>query len=520
MQGYHILWADDEIDFLKPHLLFLEKKGYQVTAVNSGTEAVEECEERSFDVVFLDENMPGMSGLEALQEIKSLRPAMPVVMVTKSEEEYIMEEAIGSQISDYLIKPVKPNQVLLSLKKILDHRRIVTEKTNYNYQRDFREISMSLNDQMDHNDWAEVYRKLVYWEIEIEKTENKSMKEVLEMQKDEANVNFLKFIRDHYADWLQTASSDQKPLLSHQLMAQRIFPMLREEKKPLFFILIDNLRLDQWRVLESEISAYFRIREESTYYSILPTTTAFARNAIFSGLMPLDISEKYPEYWVGDNDEGKKNNFEAELLQLQLKKAGLSSLKMEYHKILRHEQGKKLTENVKALMENDLTAIVYNFVDMLSHARTDTTIIRELAPDEAAYRSVTRSWFMHSSLFDLLRQLSTMGTRVVITTDHGTIRTKRPYKIVGDRDTNTNLRYKHGKNLTYKDKNVLVAQNPDDFLLPRTSLSGTYVFASEDYFFVYPNNYNYYVNYYKDTFQHGGVSMEEVIIPLVVLEGR
>lgn len=517
---YHILWADDEIDFLKPHLLFLEKKGYEVTAVNSGSEAVEECEERNFDVVFLDENMPGMSGLEALQKIKDLRPTTPIVMVTKSEEEYIMEEAIGAQITDYLIKPVKPNQVLLSLKKILDHRRIVTEKTNHNYQREFREISMTLNDRMGYTDWAEVYRKLVYWEIEIEKTENKSMKEVLEMQKDDANVHFLKFIRDNYAYWLNQAPEDERPMLSHELMGKYVFPMLREGHKPLFFILIDNLRLDQWRVLESELSPYFRIQSEQSYYSILPTTTAFSRNAIFSGMLPREISEKLPQYWVNDGEDGKKNNFEAELLQEQLKHAGLSQLKVGYHKILRHEQGVKLAENVKSLLQNDLTTIVYNFVDMLSHARTDTTIIRELAPDEAAYRSVTRSWFLHSSLFDILRQLSAAGARIVLTTDHGTIRAKRPYKIVGDRDTNTNLRYKHGRNLTYKNKNVLVAHNPAEFHLPKTTLSGTYVFASEDYFFAYPNNYNYYANYYKDTFQHGGVSLEEVILPLILLEGK
>ncbi|MGF1532098.1 MAG: PglZ domain-containing protein [Bernardetiaceae bacterium] len=523
MQAYRILWADDEIDFLKPHLLFLEKKGYLLTAVNSGTEAVERCEQEIFDVVFLDENMPGMSGLEALQEIKAMRPTLPVVMITKNQEEHIMEEAIGAQITDYLIKPVKPQQVLLALKKILDQRRIVTEKTNHNYQRSFQQISMSLNDAINADDWTELYRQLVYWEIEIEKTENKSMKEVLEMQKDEANVNFLKFVREQYAHWMDPQNKTDKPLLSHELMAQKVFPLLRQDEhkqKTVFFILIDNLRYDQWRVLESDITAYFRVREESFYYSILPTTTAFARNAVFSGLTPLDLSQRLPQYWVNDDEEGKKNNFEAELLQEQLKRAGLSQTKMSYHKILRQEQAKKLNDHLKTFYDQDFVAIVYNFVDMLSHARTDTTIIRELAPDEAAYRSITRSWFLHASLFDTLKQLSLAGHTVILTTDHGTIRTKRPYKIIGDRDTNTNLRYKNGRNLTYKDKNVLVAHQPEAFGLPKSKLTSSYVFASEDYFFAYPNNYNYYVNYYKDTFQHGGVSLEEMIIPFVILEGR
>lgn len=525
-QKYSILWADDEIDLLKPHVLFLQNKGYDVTPVNSGTDALEKCAGQLFDVIFLDENMPGMTGLETLNEIKTMRPTVPVVMITKSEEEHIMEEAIGAKIADYLIKPINPNQILLSVKKILEKKRLVTEKTNMGYQQDFRNISMAFSDKMDFNDWAELYKKLVFWDLEISQTDNKNMLDVLESQKTEANINFFKFIRDHYQDWL-TDPRAERPLMSHQLMREKIFPMLksdgRQEKAPLFFLLIDNLRYDQWKVIEPVLSEFFTVEEETPYYSILPTTTAFARNAIFAGMMPLDIAKKFPQYWVhdvGDEDEAVGRNLnEEELLQAQLRQVRLDG-KVSYNKVVHVSQGKQVFENIRNLMHNPFNVIVYNFVDMLSHARTDTEMIRELAPDEAAYRSLTLSWFKHSPLLDTLRLLAELKARVVITTDHGTIRTRRPYKIIGDRATNTNLRYKQGKNLSYDKKNVLAITDPESYLLPKVNVSSSYVFATEDYFFAYPNNYNHYVKYYKDTFQHGGISLEEVIIPFVSLKAR
>ncbi|WP_027001484.1 response regulator [Hugenholtzia roseola] len=522
MQTYHILWADDEIDLLKPHILFLEKKGYQVTPVNNGHEAVEMCEKNYYDLIFLDENMPGLSGLEALAEIKTLRPNLPVVMITKSEEEHIMEDAIGAKISDYLIKPVNPNQILLSIKKILDKKRLVTEKTNLSYQQDFRNISLAFSETLDFEGWVEIYKKLTFWELEIENTENQSMKTVLEAQKSEANVNFAKFIEQHYQDWLEEDAPPQDaPLLSHQLLQKWVFPRLSEkQEKPLFFILIDNLRYDQWKILEPLLTEYFNVSEEKIYCSILPTTTAFARNAIFAGLLPSDIAEYYPDHWTDDNEEGGKNLYEADFLKFQMEDLGLEKIKSSYHKILKNQQGKELVDKFSHLLANKLNVLVYNFVDMLSHARTDTAFVRELAPDEAAYRSVTKSWFLHSPLWDMLRKIAEQGASLIITTDHGTIRTQRPYKIIGDRNTNTNLRYKQGKNLNYNPKNVFVAKNPDDFFLPKQNLSSTYVFATEDYFFAYPNNYNHYVKYYKDTFQHGGVSMEEMIIPFIELEPK
>ncbi|MBL3656186.1 T9SS response regulator signal transducer PorX [Fulvivirga sediminis] len=518
MQRYNILWADDEIDLLKPHILFLENKGYDITPVNSGADAIEKCEESHYDVVFLDENMPGMTGLETLTQIKSMRPNLPVVMITKSEEELIMEEAIGAKIADYLIKPLNPSQILISVKRILDNKRLITEKTNLTYQQEFRNISMAFGDDLNHAEWAEIYKKLIYWELEIDKTENKSMAEVLFAQKDEANNQFTRFIKEEYESWLNDPESD-KPLLSHLLMKKKVFPQL-EDGKPLFFLVIDNLRYDQWKVIEPAIHEHFTIEEEDTYYSILPTTTAYSRNAIFSGMLPAEMAQKHKDLWVGEDVEEGKNNYEDQFLERQLRRNNLD-IKFSYHKIKQISEGKQLVDNIRNLMNNQLNVIVYNFVDMLSHARTDMAMIRELAPDESAYRSITKSWIEHSPLIEAIKNIAEAGGRLMITTDHGTIRVKRPFKIVGDRNTNTNLRYKQGKNLGYDsgDK-IMEAFKPEQLHLPKINVSSTYVFATEDQFFAYPNNYNYYVNYYRDTFQHGGVSMEEMIIPIISLNSK
>lgn len=517
MQRYTILWADDEIDLLKPHILFLQQRGYDITPVNNGAEAVELSGDRHFDVVFLDEHMPGMSGLEALNQIKNIKPNLPIVMITKNEQELIMEEAIGSKIDDYLIKPVNPSQILLSVKKILDNKRIVSEKTNISYQQEFRKISMAFMDNMNHDEWAEIYKKLVYWELQLENADNRDMVEVLETQKVEANANFCKFVRKNYEQWLNNANVE-RPLMSHLVMKKKVFPELKSGK-PLFVVLIDNLRFDQWKRIEPIISEHFNVQSEQTYYSILPTTTAYCRNAIFSGLLPSEMAKTHPDLWVGEDEDESKNNFEEDFLQRQLKKNNLN-IKASYHKIKKLEEGRDLVDTMSNLFSNDLNVIVYNFVDMLSHARTDMAVIRELAPDESAYRSLTQSWFEHSPLLDILRKIADKGASVVITTDHGTIRVKRPFKIVGDKAVNTNLRYKQGKNLGYEGDKVMEALKPERFFLPKPNVSTTYVFAIEDQFFAYPNNYNYYVNLYKDTFQHGGVSLEEMIVPLIFLTSK
>lgn len=518
MQRYSILWADDEIDLLKPHILFLRNKGYDVTPVNSGTDALDKCNEQNFDVVFLDENMPGMTGLETLSQIKATKPSLPVVMITKSEEEHIMEEAIGAKIADYLIKPLNPNQILLSVRKILDGKRLVTEKTTQGYQQDFRNIAMAYNDRIGHEEWADIYKKLVFWELALDGASDRSMAEVLDMQKSEANSNFAKFVMENYEDWLNDPKAE-KPLLSHQLMKKKVFPLISNAQEPVFFFLIDNLRYDQWKILESILQEYFNVEEESVYYSILPTTTAFARNAIFSGMLPSEMEKYHSDLWVNDDEDEGKNNSEDQFLLRQMQKARIDA-KMSYHKIININQGKSLVDSFNNLMTNAFNVIVYNFVDMLSHARTDMAMIRELAPDESAYRSITRSWLMHSPLLELFKRLSEKKVKVVVTTDHGTIRVKRPYKIIGDKNTNTNLRYKQGKNLGFDEDDVLVVRKPERFFLPKLNVSTAYVFTIEDYFFAYPNNYNYYVNYYKDTFQHGGVSLEEMIVPFVQLSPK
>ncbi|RLD90851.1 MAG: two-component system response regulator [Bacteroidetes bacterium] len=517
MSKIRILWADDEIDLLRPHIIFLREKGYEVEPVNNGSDAIELAHEQHFDIVFLDEQMPGVSGIEALEKIKEEFPNLPVVMITKSEEESIMEDAIGSNIADYLIKPVKPTQILLSLKRNLENRKLVGEKATMNYQQQFRELSMHMMDRLKSNDWTDIYKKLVRYELDLEKSEDDNILEILNMQKSEANNNFIKYYEDNYYDWLHS-NTDDKPVLSQTLIKEKVFPLIDNHEKT-FFLLIDNLRYDQWKMIQPMIENYFRVEDDSIYYSILPTTTQYARNALFSGMMPGEIRKHYPNFWTDEEEEGSKNQFEYDLLKEQLKRNG-KHLKTSYHKVLNLDFGRKLADNIANLMHNDFNVIVYNFVDMLSHARTEMEIIRELANDEPAYRSLMASWFEHSSLFEIIKYLSDKNVKMIITTDHGSVRVHEPVKIVGDKNVNTNLRYKYGKNLAYNAKEVFEMANPDDYYLPKINVSTRWVFARDGHFFAYPNNYNYYVKYYRNTFQHGGISMEEVMIPVITLKSK
>jgi len=511
-----ILWADDEIDLLKPHILFLTEKGYDVTTVNNGTDASDLVEKENFDIIFLDENMPGLSGLETLAKIKTTKPGVPVVMITKSEEEHIMEEAIGSKISDYLIKPVNPNQILLSVKKNLDNKKLINEKTTSSYQQAFRNIGMQLSDRLDTEDWKEVYRKLVYWELELESGSDGVMEEILTMQKTEANNYFAKYVAANYTSWL-TGKEEDTPMMSHRVIRDKVVPLLGGDS--VFLIIIDNLRYDQWKVIEPALTDLYRVSEEDIFFSILPTATQYARNAMFAGLMPSEIQKLYPKLWKSDEDEGGKNQHEEELLGHQLKRLG-KDIKFSYNKITKLEAGRKLSENISNLMNNPLNVIVYNFVDMLSHARTDMEMIKELAENDAAYRSVTKSWFDHSPLKSILEAIAHKGGKVVITTDHGTIQVKDPEKVIGDRNTSTNLRYKLGRNLNYDAKNVFAVTKPEEAFLPKSNMTSSYIFASDRQYFVYPNNYNHFVNFYRDTFQHGGISLEEVLVPIAILTPR
>ena len=518
-----LLWVDDEIEQLRAHLLFLEKKGYEVVTVSNGTDAIEECASRSFDLVLLDEQMPGLSGLETLQRIKQLQPALPVVMVTKSEEENIMEQAIGQKIADYLIKPVNPNQILLTLKKNIHRREIETEVTQSQYQQSFQQIAMQIMDCHSWQDWTEVYKRLVHWELQLSATDS-SMTEMLQMQEEEANLGFAKFVKANYLDWINSRyeargmKSENAPMLSPDIFKTKIYPLLNEGKK-VFLIVLDNFRYDQWRMLAQEIGDQFDIAEESLYCSILPTATQYARNAIFSGLMPNKIAEMFPELWVDEEEDEGKNLNEAPLIQTQLERYRRRET-FSYHKVNNSADADKLMQQFNQLKKYDLNVAVFKFIDMLSHARTESRMVRELANSESAYRSITLSWFRHSVIADFFRQLAQSDYHVIVTTDHGSIRCTKPIKIVGDRNTNTNLRYKLGKNLSYESKDLFVIREPQKAQLPSPNLSTSYVFATGDAFFAYPNNYNYYVSYYRDTFQHGGISMEEMIIPIVTLTGK
>lgn len=516
MEKTTILWADDEIELLKPHILFLEERGYHVFPATSGDEAVEMLAEMSIDIVFLDENMPGMSGLDTLSVIKTKYPQMPVVMITKSEEEHIMEEALGGKISDYLIKPVNPNQILLTVKKHTDGKRLVSEKSTSSYQQQFRNISMMLQSNMDGNEWISLYKQLVYWDIELASTNDDNIRDVFVAQREEANRQFCKFYESRYVDWLNGAGD--KPLMSPTVLREKLFPLLNDDK-PVFMIVVDNLRYDQWKFMQPMIEQYLRIDTDDVFYSIIPTTTQFARNTMFSGLMPAEIERKYPQYWVNEDQEGLKNQYEYELLDENLRRHGIN-IKHSYNKVLNAQFGKKMVDSVSNMMKNKLNVIVYNFIDMLSHARTDSNVVRELASDEVAYRSVSLSWLEHSPLLDMIKALSERDVYVVVTTDHGSVKIDTPVKVKGDKDVSVNLRYKQGRLLDYDAKKVFEVRDPRTIFMPKLYITSPYIFARVNDFFAYPNNYNQYVQYYMNTFQHGGISMEEILIPFVVLRGR
>ena len=520
MQNFNILWTDDEIDLLKPHILFLEKKGYKVTTANNGQDALDLVTGGTpFDLIILDENMPGLTGLETLQRIKVAAPHIPVIMITKSEEENIMNQAVGNKIADYLIKPVNPNQILIALKKHLHSEELVTRQTADTYLREFPNLSTEINAAETVDDWYNLYSKLVYWDLELSGADT-NMDQMLDMQRAEANKEFAKFVRRNYRYWLENSTLPRDeadadtPLMSHRVFVDTVFPLLDSGEK-VFFVIIDNFRLDQWKTIRPLLSEFFNF-EEKLYTSILPTATQYARNAIFSGLMPSDIARMFPQLWIDEDSEEGKNVNESPLVETLLERYR-RKWKFSYNKINDSNAGDKLLRDFSNLLVNDLNIIVLNFIDMLSHARTESKMIRELASSNAAYRSLTESWFRHSGALDLFRRMASSGARVVLTTDHGTIRVDNPIKVVGDKNVNTNLRYKVGRNLDYNNRQVYEIKQPQAYGLPSPNVSSTYIFAYGNDFFAYPNNYNYYVQYYTDTFQHGGISMQEMLVPLVTL---
>ena len=510
-----ILWVDDEIDFLKSHLIFLSDKGYEINTCTNGSDALDLVKKNQYDIILLDENMPGISGIETLKQIKKINTNLKVIMITKSEEENIMEEAIGKEISDYLIKPVNPNQILLSLKKNLKEKELIKDNNVLEYQQEFRNLSSKMIGVSDYNQWIELYKEIINWEIKLSEINDSTMVEILKTQKSEANSLFAKFIEKNYSKWL---NSSESPTLSNNLIKNHLIKELGTN--PTIFIVIDNLRYDQWMIVEPLILDYYKKESEIAYYSILPTTTQYARNSLFSGLMPLKIKEKYPKFWKDDYEDGGKNLFEYELLDKNLEDIYFAKIDHEYFKITNLKNGLKLANSLKGKINNKLTTIVYNFVDMLSHSKTEMEMIKELASNDKAYRSLTKSWFENSPLFEIIKNAQDLGFKLIITTDHGTINVKNPAKIIGDKNTSQNLRYKTGKSLTYNHKENISYNNPEEVGLPKTSINSSYVFSKEDYYLVYPNNYNHYSNYFRNTYQHGGVSMEEMIIPFIVLNPK
>jgi len=515
MREIRILWVDDEIGVLRSHILFLNERGFGTDTCQSGNDAISMVREKAYDIIFLDEHMPGLSGIETLRRIKAIRPTIPVVMITKSEEEDIMDAAIGSQIADYLIKPVKPQQILMSLKRILNIEEIVTKQTTTVFREEFSTLSGMISSASTFVEWCDLYRRLTFWQGELIRSSDTGMRDVLRMQESDANRAFAKYVSNNYMRWI-TADATDRPLISPAVMTKRIFPLI-SKGSPLFFIVVDNLRLDQWQTIAGDLRQMMRTVDEELYLSILPTTTQYSRNALFAGLMPAAIGELMPDFWIDENEDEGKNLNEEKLLAKNLQRAGITC-KWSYNKISSDAEGRSLNEKIPQLLANDLNMVVYNFVDMLSHARTENNLIRDMTGDEASWLSLTHSWFIHSPLIELLRLVSAKGARVVITTDHGSVRVQRPIRVVGDRQTSMNLRYKTGRNLDYNAREVFEIKEPGKAGLPMSNISSRYIFACANDFLVYPNNYNHIVSYYRDSFQHGGISMQEMLLPLVSLE--
>lgn len=513
MSDVKILWIDDEIDLLRVHIMLLEEKGYNVSTANNAEEGFDLIKNNNFDIVFIDENMPGVSGLEILPQIKKFDSSLPIIMVTKREEEDIMDEAIGSKIDGYLIKPVNPNQILLAIKQNVHNKQLIGEKTVQKYQQDFRELAMQISFANSFEEWEQIYRKIVFWELELESAERNQMLDILTEQKNEANKGFTRFVENNYVEWIQ--NENKRPTMLHEAMRKKIMPMIDEGEK-IFLIVIDNLRFDQWQMLKPYFSKKLHIVDDQIISTILPTTTQYARNAFFAGLLPTEIAKRYPRFWSDEEDEGNKNDFEEQLVN-EFFQRNRRNIKISFHKILNEDYANTKLRNVKSLKENDLNIFVFNFVDMLSHAKTNVQMVKDLASDDKAYRALVKIWFEHSFLKYLLNEISELNATVVLTTDHGSIQVNNDIKVIGDRHSSTNIRYKQGRNLDYNKKEVFVIKNPNDAGLPKSNLSSTYIFAKNSDYLVYPKNYHQFAKYYKETFQHGGVSIEEMLVPFVIM---
>lgn len=513
-----ILWADDEIEMLRAHHLFLRERGYEVTPVSNGRDAIALFEREAFDIVLLDEMMPGLDGLSTLEQIKAINPNIPVIMITKNEEEHLMDQALGRRIDDYLTKPVNPSQIFMACKKLLDARQIRQSQAGQAYVARIGQLSARLTGPISWQTWIDIHRELCEWEIEIGHLGDKGLQQLLQDQRKEFNREFARFIERNYPLWVE--DEGESPPLSVDVVAEFVVPLL-EEGRRVFFLVIDCLRLDHWIMMESVLAEFFAIRR-SYHCSILPTATPYARNALFSGLFPREIAARYGDFWQsGPQDEDSLNRFEHRFLSDQLRAAGVAlSGEIHYHKVFDAGEGQKLAHRAGTLVKAPLVAVVYNFLDMLVHGRSQSELLKEIAPDEKAFRSLVQSWFAHSTLLEILRQVARAGATVVLTTDHGAVRSTRATMVYGDRETSTNLRYKVGRNLRCDPKDALLVRDPRTFGLPSSGLGANFLFAREDFFFVYPTHFSEYQRQYRDSFQHGGISLEEMILPVAIMEPR
>ena len=512
-----ILWADDEIELLRSHQLFLNDKGFEVTPVNNGEDAVAMVQQENFDIVLLDEMMPGLDGLQTLEQIKQLNSNIPIIMITKSEEEHLMDEAIGRRIDDYLTKPVNPSQIFMACKKLLDSRQIRQSQAGQVYVSKATQIQQWLAGGVTWKTWIDLHLLLCEWDIEIRRLGDKSLHGMVDDQKRECNQEFGRFVERNYAEWIE--NEDNSPPMSVDVVPEFVYPYL-EAGRQVFFIVVDCLRLDHWLIMEPVLSEFFDVKRHY-HYSILPTATPYSRNAIFSGLFPSEIERKYGNVWANAQDESSLNRNEHRYIDEQLAEMGFSpQTSSHYVKVINAGEGQSLTRKVPSLANVPLVSIVYNFLDLLVHGRSHSALLKEIAPDEAAFRSLVSSWFAHSSLFETLQQVARTEAVVVLTTDHGAIRGTRAAVVHGDRETSTNLRYKNGKNLRVEGKDALFISEPGRYGLPSAGMGANFIVAKEDFYFVYPTNFNEYQRQYKDSFQHGGISLEEMILPVAVLEPK
>jgi len=508
-----ILWVDDEIELLKSHILFLRSRGFDVTSVSNGKDAIELVAKENFHLVLLDEMMPGLDGLSTLETIKETSPGLPIIMITKNEEESLMEKAIGKKITDYLTKPVNPSQILMACKKVIDQQRIATEQAAQNYMSEFHRISNKLYDKLNSNDWIEIYSKLARWDLEFDDYPDLGLKETLVDQFRDCNIEFAKYIEKKYPEWLKS-DYHFRPTLSPDVLKKNVFPLLKENKKVLFIIL-DCMRLDQWYTFESLLYDFYNI-ETDFHYSLLPTATPYTRNAMFSGLFPAEIQKMYPDIWPEEPETTSMNKHEHKMLEEYLRREEIKLKNgCHYIKVLTSQEGWNVDRKIKSFLGNSFLALVINFVDILAHRRSESDIIKEILPNESSYRSIVRTWFKHSWIYSVLRKFSEYGFHIVLTSDHGSIRVQNDVKVIGDKDTSTNIRFKYGKNLNCPPKYSLVIKDPAKYKLPDIGINTNYLISKENYYFVYPTNYHKFQSYYHDTFQHGGISMQEMILPVV-----